>query len=238
MEIRPPCKIQNFIYRCDSCFHTASIEKLFIKSVDTYGIAIVKGEESSLYKIDNHLQPKFLTKIQTRLPGNTRRGGQSAPRIGRLRDEAIHRYLVSVEEEIIKHYTKEGVTQIKQLVLSGPGIKKEQLKDRLTLDCPILLLTEMNIEDVVEKYGNTILELKQKNDDNKHIEDIQELLRVQVDRLVFGVDINPEYKNNNLQTIYVTKKKLIEKIKNKTEIVEIRNGWLDKYGGYIGVKWY
>lgn len=238
IKLIPPCKIQNFIYRCDSCFHTSSVEELFVEAIDTYGIVIVKGEESSLYKIDCHLQPKFLSKVQTRLPGKTRRGGQSAPRIGRLRDEAIHRYLVSVDEEIVKQYTKDGVTKIKQLVLSGPGIKKEQLKDRLVLECPILLLTEMNIEDVVEKHGKTILQVEQKNEDDKHIKEIEDHLRVNVDRLVFGVDIHTEYKNNKLQTIYVTNKKSIKKMENKTGIIEIKNGWLDKYGGYIGLKWY
>lgn len=237
----PPRNIQHFIYLCDSKFHTESLEPLFEESKAEYGVVIVKGEEALLYTVGTHLQPTFLKRLRKSIPNNHRRGGQSQARIGRLRDEAIHNYLMMIVEAINTYYVEEGIPVIKHLILSGPAFKKEMLRDKLRLDIPITLLTAQNIDEVIEDHAEDILNEESKKEAKDHISDIFELIRIDPDKLVFGVDVEKAYTNNQLEKLYVydisSWKKKIKK-DSKTKVIEVCHHVLQSYGGSIGIRWY
>lgn len=198
---------------------------------------MVMGEEAKFFEIDEHKRWKYLAKVTKKIPNNHRRGGQSQARIGRLRDEHIHRYVSMIEEKVRACYTVDGVTTIKRLVLSGPGIKKEQVRDRLNwLHAPMTLLTEQSFEGVVENF-DTILGSDQRSDAKECIAEIEELLRVDSDRMVFGMDIRKAYENNQLCKIWTNDASHWTE-NNKTEIVEFDHYYLEGFGGSIGLRWY
>lgn len=67
------------------------------------------------------------------LPRTHCRGGQSQNRIARLRDEAIHNYLVKLNEKCVELFIdpKTSLPRIKGLVIMGAGNKKMKLQDVL-----------------------------------------------------------------------------------------------------------
>jgi peptide subunit release factor 1 (eRF1) len=209
---------------------------LFKTGETAYGIIMVMGEEAKFYSIDEHKRYKLLKRVRKKIPNNHRRGGQSQARIGRLRDEHIHRYLCLIEEAAAECYTSQGVTTVKRLILSGPGIKKEQVRDKLKrLKVPISLLTEQSFEGVVDSF-DTILHSDERADSKECIDEIQEIMRVDCDKLVFGVDIRPAFHDSQLRKVWV--KNTDEwKTDGKTQVIELNDYYLDGFGGSIGLRW-
>ena len=204
-----------------------------------YGIVIVLGEQATLYSINELQRHKKINRVQTRLPGRTRRGGQSAARIGRLRDEHIHRYITLVEDAIIKAYTHKGVTTIRKLILSGPGPKKEQVRDRVRkkLGVPIELLNLDSFSQVLQ-YFQDIHGHEEKVDAKKSEEEILDYIRTNPERLAFGNEVNSALKRGLLQKVWVQDNNQIPQSPHKTQIIRVAGHFLDDFGRIIGLRWF
>jgi len=236
VEVVPPHAIDRFCYLCDSRFHIEPVENLFSLGKLSYGLVMVMGEEASLYVTDEYSRTKRLARIKHRIPSNHCRGGQSQARIGRLRDEHIHRYITMVEEACRKQYTKEGVTMIKKLILIGPGQKKELVRDRCgDLGVDVILLNYLTIEETLEHFTTDILGEDQVADAKESIAEIQELLRLDPDRLAFGAEVRSAFDRGDLEKVWVKEE---WKKNGKTKIIVLDHYFLDDFGGEIGLKWF
>lgn len=202
---------------------------------------MVFGQEAEFYSFDDKFRHKKLGRIQHQISNNHHRGGQSQNRLARLRVEQIHRYLTQLEEGIKKYYTKNGICQISQLILSGPGLKKEQLADRLggNIGCPIQIFTDLDFESICSRFPELVAR-EGHQDDEKHNDEILDYIRLLPDRLVFGEDsIRRKLSENQLSKIWVKNRENWPDKKEigKTDLIVIAGHFLDDYGGCIGLLW-
>jgi len=211
------------------------LEELFHHAEKYYGVVMVFGEEAEFYSFDDKQRHKFMGRIRHSISNNHHRGGQSQNRLARLRTEQIHRYLTQVEEAVRRFYTSEGVTTISRLVISGPGLKKEQVKARLDwLKCPIDVYNDLDFKEICTRF-DTIIQKDQKSSDNEAIEEIKELLRVSPDLLVFGqVETSRYLADNRLAKVWCS---CYPEKSTTTEIIQILDPYLDQFGGWLGLRW-
>lgn len=88
--LSPPLPIKINSYKCDKRFHTELVRPLF-NVHRKYGYVIVNSDQSYIGKTEGSKRT-LLFRSDTNLTTGTRRGGQSALRISRLRDEQRHNY--------------------------------------------------------------------------------------------------------------------------------------------------
>ena len=224
--ISPPNPIKKFYYLCDSSFYTEYLEELFSEAENEYGVVMIFGEEAEFYLFDDKVRNRLLGKIRGRIANKQGRGGSSKNRIERLRQEDIHRYLVGVIEGIRKFYTKNGLTIVKKIILSGSGMKKNMVKEKLEfLTCPINVYSDLEIKDISERFGEIILE-DRREDSKKNLDEILEYMRVNSDLLVFGEEnIMREISEGGIRKIWIDKDIKIDRIE------KIVMDGLEQYGG-------
>ena len=228
IDIVPPNKINKFIYRCDSKFHTDCIKNLFENSTIHYGLLLISGSETLFYTFDEHLRMKKVSNTTTRIARKHCKGGQSQNRIQRLRDEQIHSYITKIEENIHEYYFYKGKCVVKKIILSGGGKKKEKIQERIKKDVDTVLLSQNTIDELLPKLKEIIIRDDEKYSE-KQIQYIQKLIEIEPDRLVFGRE---EVLNNidGLEKIWSNKELLSE----KTIILD--HYYLDSFG-CIGMKY-
>lgn len=125
----PPLKITQNLCRCDSKFHPEFLSKL-IQNDDTFACVIVDGESYIVAKITS-TERTILASKQVSLPKKHNKGGQSAARFQRLRQEAISAYITKILEVIMDTIVTDGRLNVKGILLGGVSDKKYMLFERL-----------------------------------------------------------------------------------------------------------
>ena len=125
----PPKPIRQFKYYCDKKFRIDLIEDLYEKHED-YGILYLNGCEFTFYCLNGYDLYEVTKTTRKKLPRTHRRGGQSQNRFARLHDEAIHNYLVKINEACLDVFINEDTSlpNIKGMVIIGSGNKKMQFQ--------------------------------------------------------------------------------------------------------------
>jgi peptide chain release factor subunit 1 len=243
----PPKPIRKFIYLCDKSFHTELIEELY-QTYDDYGILYLSGCEYCFYVLNGNDLYEITKTTRKRLPKTHRRGGQSQGRFARLREEAIHNYLVKVNEASVDLFINPKTTlpNIKGLIIIGAGNKKEQFQDMLDQRLKPLLLSIVTsdhldtdtavkiVSDYISVCNNRIV--KDIMSDDEHLEYGQK-------------EILEKLEDGYLETIIITDEKLTElddqliNIKEKCKLVScqlhvINNFDVQQMGGIIGKTWF
>jgi len=134
-----PFLIKRSLYHCDKSFMVAELLPMFQehKSATTtsYGVALVSGQEFEAFKLaitaPGTFEGQFVkagksqSTVQTK---KQKKGGQSAQRFGRIRQEKrgvwVQKLLESLNEAFLD---KDGRPSIKGLVLAGPSTLKQEL---------------------------------------------------------------------------------------------------------------
>jgi len=119
------------LYWCDSTFHLDPLNEM-IEPESIYGIIAIDKNEATLailtgkkYEIAGH--------FNSRVPGKIRAGGQSSVRFARLREEAEHDFYKEVSEKANQVFVPLN-EKIKGIIVSGPGITKNDFLDADLLD--------------------------------------------------------------------------------------------------------
>lgn len=196
---------------------------------------MVLGEEAEFFLFDNKGRSRKLGRITDSISCRHGHGGQSQNRLARLREGQIHRYLEQVEENIRRFYTKEGLTEIRKLILFGSGQKKEQVRDRIGwLSCPVITLSLLDLKSVEEKFFRIVGE-DVKEDSQAFVDEIKEFIRVDPNRLVFGeADVREQYSLNLLERVWCRKNEGFMR-NDKTGIVQVQHHFIDDFGGFVGL---
>jgi peptide chain release factor subunit 1 len=180
----------------------------------------------------------ILFKVDTNLATNTRRGGSSAARYGRIRDEQRHNYRKKLVDACASH-----LQNVEGIVFAGnaelPGEVKELVENDKRLSVPILGLlkvsNEMSFDEIVERS----LELIQTDDivnEKAVISDIEDLIRRDPDMLVFGRDIIGKCIDEGLiHYVVVNEQEFPFDIDKRTLV---HSTFLNPYDGVIGVLYY
>lgn len=125
IDFEPHKPLARFIYLCDNKFHTDSLSEL-LESESSFGFIIMDGSCTLLGILAGNTR-QVLCKFSVDLPKKHGRGGQSAARFSRLRDEKRHNYIRKVAELAVEHFITDDKVNVTGLVLGGSADFKTEL---------------------------------------------------------------------------------------------------------------
>jgi peptide chain release factor subunit 1 len=243
----PPKPIREFNYLCDKKFRIELIEDLY-KEYEDYGVLYLDGCEFTFYILNGTDLYEITKTTRKRLPRTHRRGGQSQNRIARLRDEAIHNYLVKINESCVDYFidTETTLPNIKGFVIIGPGNKKIKFHDKLDIRIKKILLGTFTSDKL--DY-NIAIEAVNDSIKHKNSEIVKNILS-STEKLEYGEkEIISALNNGYMESIIITPKMEIKLTKNNSNIQKkceemsctlhiIYDDNIESMGGIIGQKWW
>lgn len=134
-----PFLLKRSLYHCDKHFMVADLLPMFQEHKSatsiSYGVALVSGQEFEAFKLaitsPGSFEGQFVkagksqSTVQTK---KQKKGGQSAQRFGRIRQEKRGVWVQKLIESLNEAYLdKDGRPTIKGLVLAGPSTLKQEL---------------------------------------------------------------------------------------------------------------
>ncbi|MES1914461.1 MAG: Ethylene-responsive transcription factor 12, variant 2, partial [Cercozoa sp. M6MM] len=119
--------INTSLYYCDSRFHTEALEEL-LSNDQKYGFIVMDGNGTLFGELCGNSR-KILQQISVQLPKKHGRGGQSAQRFGRIRQEKRHNYVRKVGEAASLNFIdqKTNKSTVSGIVLAGSAAFKTAL---------------------------------------------------------------------------------------------------------------
>lgn len=134
-DLEPPIPINTSFYRCDNQFHTESLRSM-LDDNEKYGFIIVDGNGCIFATLAGNVK-SIINKIEADLPKKHNKGGQSALRFARLRDEKRHNYLRKVTEVAVQCFITNDQVNVKGLIFGGSADFKNELATTDMLDARI-----------------------------------------------------------------------------------------------------
>lgn len=132
IDFEPFKPINTKLYLCDNKFHTEALSEL-LESDDNYGFIVMDGN-GSLFGLLSGNTRTVITKFTVDLPKKHGRGGQSAVRFARLREEKRHNYIRKVAEVAVQCFIANDKVNVNGLVLAGSADFKTELSKSDMLD--------------------------------------------------------------------------------------------------------
>src|SRR5258708_16047495 len=123
------------LYLCDNKFHTEALSEL-LESDSKFGFIVMDGNGSLFGTLAGNTR-EVIHKFTVDLPKKHGRGGQSALRFSRLRDEKRHNYVRKVAEFAVQHFITNDHGHVSGLVLAGSADFKNELSSSDLLDQPL-----------------------------------------------------------------------------------------------------
>lgn len=124
-DIEPYKPINTSLYMCDNKFHTEVLSEL-LEADDKFGFIVMDGQ-GTLFGLLAGNTRTVLHKFTVDLPKKHGRGGQSALRFARLREEKRHNYVRKVAEVAVQNFITNDKVNVKGLVLAGSADFKTDL---------------------------------------------------------------------------------------------------------------
>lgn len=124
IDFEPFKPINTSLYMCDNRFHTEALSEL-LESDDKFGFIIMDGNGALFGTLSGNTR-EVIHKFSVELPKKHGRGGQSAVRFARLREEKRHNYVRKVAETAVQCFITNDKINVTGLVLAGSaGFKNE-----------------------------------------------------------------------------------------------------------------
>ena len=120
------------LYLCDNKFHTEALSEL-LESDQRFGFIVMDGNGSLFGTLAGNTR-EIIHKFTVDLPKKHGRGGQSALRFSRLRDEKRHNYVRKVAELAVQHFITNDKVNVAGIVLAGSADFKTELSQSDMLD--------------------------------------------------------------------------------------------------------
>ena len=136
------------LYLCDNKFHTEALSEL-LESDSRFGFIVMDGNGTLFGTLAGNTR-EVIHKFTVDLPKKHGRGGQSALRFSRLRDEKRHNYVRKVAELAVQHFITSDKVNVTGLVLAGSADFKTELSQSDMFD-PRLAAKVIKVVDV--SYG-------------------------------------------------------------------------------------
>ncbi|KAI9096186.1 peptide chain release factor eRF/aRF subunit 1 [Phlyctochytrium arcticum] len=148
IDFEPFKPINTSLYMCDNKFHTEALSEL-LESDQKFGFIVMDGHGTLFGTLAGNTR-EIIHKLQVDLPKKHGRGGQSALRFARLRDEKRHNYVRKVAELAVQFFITADKVNVAGLVLAGSADFKTDLSVSDLLD-PRLATKIIKLVDV--SYG-------------------------------------------------------------------------------------
>lgn len=120
-SFEPPEKMDTKIYWCDQVFVLEPLKDL-LKEKEVYGLIVLDASEANIGVLKGKKIVQ-LKRIDSNVPSKTVKGGMSAGRFDRLRENAIIEFLNEVGEEASNLLLQQE--NLKGVIIGGPGPIKE-----------------------------------------------------------------------------------------------------------------
>ena len=158
-SVMPPVPVHVQFYRCEPAFVLDPLQEL-VTNTDSYGIVVLDGKEATVALLQGK-QLKIIKNIHSTAHAKTHKGGQSAARYGRLREEGIEFFYSRIAEAMESFLQHKG---LKGVVVGGPGPAKEDFLRDTKLHHELKVLgtvdtgytDEYGVREVIEKSGELI----------------------------------------------------------------------------------
>ncbi|TDL27655.1 peptide chain release factor eRF/aRF subunit 1 [Rickenella mellea] len=124
-DFEPHKPINTSLYLCDNKFHTEALSEL-LESDSRFGFIVMDGNGALFGTLAGNTR-EVIHKFTVDLPKKHGRGGQSALRFSRLRDEKRHNYVRKVAELAVQHFITNDKVNVTGLVLAGSADFKTEL---------------------------------------------------------------------------------------------------------------
>ena len=258
------------MYRCDNKFHIDGLKDLYQSDQPKIGLILVTGSLTEFYLVSlgdistanrscSITTSRKLFSKSVDLPKKHNNGGQSQARFGRLRVEAIDNYITILAEASVKHFIDQesNRSNVKGLILVGPGDKKKLLRDNLdprlkrvtelvtTEIDPNKTITDRELQEIIDRCNTANNGGIGRTDPLKEWEDA-----LQTGKGIYGPkEVEKALIGGFLKKLFITEEKLKKDKKNggksKIEavcqnfnctIVPIRDG--NGFGEIFGITWY
>ncbi|KAI9308040.1 eukaryotic peptide chain release factor subunit 1 [Cunninghamella echinulata] len=125
IDFEPHKPINTSLYLCDNKFHTEALSEL-LEADAKFGFIIMDGNGALFGTLSGNTRD-VIHKLQVDLPKKHGRGGQSALRFSRLRDEKRHNYVRKIAELAVTFFITNDKVNVAGLVLAGSADFKTEL---------------------------------------------------------------------------------------------------------------
>ncbi|OZJ05390.1 Eukaryotic peptide chain release factor subunit 1 [Bifiguratus adelaidae] len=125
IDFEPFKPINTSLYLCDNKFHTEALSEL-LESDATFGFIVMDGNGALFGTLSGNTR-NIIHKMMVELPKKHGRGGQSALRFARLREEKRHNYVRKVAELAVQFFITDNKVNCSGLVLAGSADFKTEL---------------------------------------------------------------------------------------------------------------
>ncbi|KAI9742032.1 MAG: Polypeptide release factor (eRF1) in translation termination [Cirrosporium novae-zelandiae] len=125
IDFEPFKPINTSLYLCDNKFHTEALSEL-LESDQKFGFIIMDGNGALFGTLAGNTRD-VIHKFTVDLPKKHGRGGQSALRFARLREEKRHNYVRKVAELAVQNFITNDKVNVAGLILAGSADFKTEL---------------------------------------------------------------------------------------------------------------
>lgn len=125
IDFEPFKPINTSLYLCDNKFHTEALSEL-LESDQKFGFIIMDGNGALFGTLSGNTRD-VVAKFSVDLPKKHGRGGQSALRFARLREEKRHNYVRKVAEMAVQNFVTNDKVNVAGLILAGSADFKNDL---------------------------------------------------------------------------------------------------------------
>ena len=125
MDFEPFKPINTSLYLCDNKFHTEALSEL-LESDQKFGFIVMDGNGALFGTLSGNTRD-VVHKFSVDLPKKHGRGGQSALRFARLREEKRHNYVRKVSELAVQNFISNDKINVAGLILAGSADFKNDL---------------------------------------------------------------------------------------------------------------
>lgn len=117
----PPEELGVRLYRCDQTFVVDPLDEI-LEIKDLYGLIVIERNEATIGLLIGK-KIKVLQKFESFIPGKTNKGGQSAARYARIRDNMAKEFFRKIAEVVKDEFF--DMKNLTGILVGGPGPTKE-----------------------------------------------------------------------------------------------------------------
>lgn len=117
----PPEELGVRLYRCDQTFVIDPLDEI-LEIKDLFGLITIERNEATIGILIGK-KIKVLQKFESFIPGKTNKGGQSAARYARIRDNMAKEFFRKIAEQVKEEFF--DMKNLTGILVGGPGPTKE-----------------------------------------------------------------------------------------------------------------
>ena len=216
----PPEPLGVRLYRCDQTFVIDPLEEM-LEIKEVYGLIVIERNESTLGLLIGK-KIKTLQHFESFIPGKTNKGGQSAARYSRIRDNMAKEFFRKIAEVAKDEFFH--LKELKGILVGGPGPTKEDflkegnlvtvLHEKVIAVKDIGYADEHGLELLVEDSQEELAD-QEITKEKKLLENFFNMLGKQKDKTAYGTEpVNKALDLGAVDTLFLSKKLKKSEIKS------------------------